>query len=287
MSSPGLNEMLVGATGSGKTYSLRTLVDAGLEVFVIATEPGIASSLGDIPPERLHWHYVAPANPGLSSLMDSARKINTMSMKGLANLTDINKAKYGQFLEVLSALANFKCDRTGEEYGSVETWDTSRAIVVDSLTGLNLMAMDLVVGAKPVKSMGDWGIAMDNLERLITMLCTGVRCHFVLTAHLEREQDVITGAIMLMASTLGKKLGPKIPRFFDDVIQCIRLDDGTWGWATQTLNVDTKTRNLPYNTKLTPSFEPVIHSWLTKGGVIPQPQPEETETLPRAVPSQS
>ena len=36
---PGVNEMLVGATGSGKTYAIRTLVDAGLEVFVVATEP--------------------------------------------------------------------------------------------------------------------------------------------------------------------------------------------------------------------------------------------------------
>ena len=271
MSNPGLNEMLVGATGSGKTYALRTLVDAGLEVFVVATEPGIASSLGDVPSDKLHWHYVAPANPGLASLLDSAKKINTMSMKGLANLTDINKAKYGQFLDVLSSLANFTCDRTGEEFGSVETWDTSRVIVIDSLTGLNLMAMDLVVGAKPVKSMADWGIAMDNLERLITMLCTGVRAHFILTAHLEREQDEISGAIKLMASTLGKKLGPKLPRFFDDVIQAIRTEDGGWGWATQTLNVDTKVRNLPYQTKLPPSFVPVVESWKSKGGVIPQP----------------
>lgn len=264
---PGLNEMLVGATGTGKTYALRTLLDAGLEVFILATEPGIASTLGDTDPERMHWHYIAPAAPGLDSLLDSATKINTMSMKGLANMTDINKSKYSQFLEVLTTLANFKDDRTGKEYGSVESWDTDRVIVIDSLSGLNVMAMDLVVGAKPVKSMSDWGIAMDNLERLIMTLCTAVRAHFILTAHLEREQDEVTGAIKLMAGTLGKKLGPRLPRFFDDVIQCTKSDDGkTWLWATQTLNVDTKTRNLPYSEKIIPTFKPVIETWRAKAG---------------------
>lgn len=267
MSSPGVNELLVGATGTGKTYCLRTLIDAGLDVFVLATEPGVASSLGDLPKDRVHWHYVAPANPGLASLLDSARKVNQMSMKSLANLSDINKAKYGQFLDVLSTLANFTCDRTGQSYGSIESWGTDRVIVIDSLSGLNVMAMDLIVGAKPVKAMSDWAIAMDNLERLIMMLCTGVRAHFVLTAHLEREQDEVSGAIKLMASTLGRKLGPKIPRFFDDVIQCDRTAEG-WIWATSTLNVDTKARNLEWGTKLVPSFVQVIDSWKAKGGKI-------------------
>ena len=267
MSNPGLNEMLVGATGTGKTYCLRTLLDAGLEVFVLSTEPGIASSLGDTDPERLHWHYIAPANPGLASLLDSAKKINTMSLKGLSNLTDINKAKYGQFLDVLSSLANFKCDRTGKEYGSVEGWDTDRVIVVDSLSGLSIMAMDLVVGAKPIKSMADWGISVDNLERLLTMLCTSTRAHFVLISHLEREQDEVTGGIQLVASTLGKKLGPKLSRYYDDVIQC-KQNEGKFFWATTANNVDLKARNLPLSTNLPPTFGPAVTAWKEKGGVI-------------------
>lgn len=282
MSTPGVNEMLVGATGSGKTYALRTLLDAGLEVFVLATEPGISASLGDTPSDRLHWHYIAPGSPGLEAMMDSANKINTMSLKSLSQLTDINKRKYHQFYDALSTLNNFKCDRTGKEYGSIETWGPDRVIVVDSLSGLNLMAMDLVVGSKPIKSPGDWGIAMDSLERLIVMLCTATRCHFVLTAHLERAHDEMTGGTKLLPSTLGAKLGPKVPRFFDDVIQCIYDTDGKWIWATQTLNVDTKARNLPYALKLPPSFVPVIESWKKKGGVI-QPQPQETETATEAV----
>jgi predicted ATPase len=40
--------MLLGASGSGKTYSIRTLLDAGLEVFVLFTEPGM-EVLADCP----------------------------------------------------------------------------------------------------------------------------------------------------------------------------------------------------------------------------------------------
>lgn len=276
MSTPGVNTMLVGATGTGKTYCLRTLLDAGLEVFVLATEPGIASSLGDTDPERLHWHYVAPATPGFDALLDSARKINTMSFDMLTKLKEINKAKYSQYYEVLTTLANFKCDRTGREYGSVDSWDTGRVIVVDSLSGLNVMAMDLVVGSKPVKAPGDWGVAMDNLERLIMTLCTGTTCHFVITAHLEREQDEVTGGIQLMASTLGKKLAPKIPRFFDDVVQCKREAD-QFSWSTMTMNVDLKARNLPIQDKLSPDFTQIITAWKSKGGVIPAATVPETE----------
>ena len=38
---------------------------------------------------------------------------------------------------------DFTCDRCGESFGDVSTWNTDRAIVVDSLSGLNIMAMDL------------------------------------------------------------------------------------------------------------------------------------------------
>ena len=78
-SSPGANVLLMGETGSGKTYCIRTLIECGITPFVIATEPGIADTLGDIPPDQLHWHYVAPAMVPWSALIETATKINTLS----------------------------------------------------------------------------------------------------------------------------------------------------------------------------------------------------------------
>lgn len=256
---PGVNVMLCGTTGTGKTHSIRTLVEAGFEVFVLFTEPGM-EVLSDIPTDKLHWKYIAPSAPDFTDMIASATKINTMSFEALTKLPDINKRNYTEFIDVLTCLSNFKCDRTGESFGAVDSWDQSRVLVVDSLTGLSIMAMNLVAGSKPVKSMADWGVAIDNLERLITKLCVDTSCHFVLLAHLEREVDEVTGGTSLMASTLGRKLAPKLPRFFSDVIQAKRNVD-KFIWSTAATNVDLKARNIPISDNLPPTFGPLIAEW--------------------------
>lgn len=256
---PGVKEMLCGATGSGKTHAIRTLVEAGLEVFVLFTEPGM-EVLADVPSDKLHWHYIPPASPDFADMITSAEKINTMSFEMLTKLPDINKKKYHEFVDVLVCLSNFTDDRTGQTYGAVDDWDSSRVLVLDSLTGLSLMAMNLVTGSKPVKSLADWGVAIDNLERLLVKLCVDTKCHFVLISHLERETDEITGGTSLMASTLGRKLAPKLPRYFSDVIHVVRRAD-KFLWSTVTTNVDLKARNIKLADNLAPSFVPIIEAW--------------------------
>lgn len=251
--------MLLGESGTGKTHAVRTLVEAGLEVFVVFTEPGM-EVLADVPKEKLHWHYIAPSAPDWDDLISSATKINTMSFDALTKLPDINKRKYTEFIDLLTTLSDFKDDRTGQSYGAVDSWDSSRVLVVDSLSGLNIMAMNLIAGSKPVKTMGDWQIAVDNLERLLMKLTVDLRCHFVLTAHLERETDEVTGGTTLVSSTLGRKLGPKLPRFFSEVIHVKRQGE-KFSWSTATSNVATKNRYLSIADNLPPSFVPIIASW--------------------------
>lgn len=261
----GLNILLMGESGSGKTYSLRTLVDAGLELFVIQTEPG-GTVLEDLPHDKYHRHYIKPAAQGWDAMIDSATKLNTLSMKALANMDGINKQQHAQFIEVLKALNNFHCDRCDKDFGDVSTWDSSRALVIDSLSGLNIMAMDLIAGSKPVKAIPDWGMAMDNLSRLITKLTTDTKAHFILTAHLEPEKDETTGRIVNMPATLGKKLAPQIPRFFDDTINTVR-EGSSFRWSTSTPNTALKARDLPINDNLPPTFVQIMNNWREKYGV--------------------
>lgn len=253
----GTNTLLLGPTGTGKTYSLRTFLDAGVTPFILSTEPGIESTLGDLPPETIHWHYIPPASVDWADLIDSAKKINTFDLKTLSGLSDINKRKYGQFMEVLAQCNNFHCQRCNQDFGDVSSWGPDRAFIVDSLSGLNIMAMNLVVGSKPVKAMADWGIAMDNLERLITKLTTDTSCYFVLTSHVERETDEITGGTSIMVSTLGRKLAPKLPRFFDDVVLCVK-EGKDFSWSTTAHGVDLKNRNLPLSAKIPPTFKAIV-----------------------------
>jgi hypothetical protein len=130
--------------------------------------------------------------------------------------------------------------------------------------------MNLVAGHKPFKAIPDWGAAMDQIERFITKMVVGTRCTIVMTAHPERESDEITGASFVMASTLGKKLAPRIPRNFSDVIFTKRLQDQFF-WSTTEVGIDLKTRNLPFSDKLQPSFGPLMATWKARVGAQ-QPQ---------------
>jgi len=263
---PGPNVLLLGASGTGKTTSIKTLVAKGITPFCIFTEPGF-EVLSGIPADKLHWHYIPPANTAWESMIDSATKINQLSFESLTKLTDINKRGYGQFIDLLRALNNFKCDRDGKEYGDVCKWGTDRAIVLDSLSGVNIMAMNLVVGSKPVKHQGDWGVAMDNLERLIQKLCTDTQSTFVLIAHAEREVDEVMGGSKIMAATLGRKLAPRLPRFFSDVVLADK-QGAKFTWSTAAVGADLKARNLPIADGLVPDFGPIIESWQRSGGTI-------------------
>lgn len=266
---PGAAILLIGPSGTGKTYSISTLVEAGLEVFVIGTEKKHMESLLDamrdrkLPLEKLHWQTIAPYNPSWEAMIKSANLINTLSFKSLTELEGIEKSSHGQFIQLLQALSNFKDERTGASFGPVEKWGPDRALVIDGLSGLNIMAMDLVAGSKPVKSQANWGVAMEAEERLINTLTSATSCFFVLIGHVEREYDEISGGVTVQVGALGRKLAPKLPRFFSEVVLAKR-EGNEFFWSTATTGYDLKRRTLPLSEKITPSFVPLIKAWQSR-----------------------
>lgn len=268
---PGWNMLLMGPTGTGKTYSIRTLVDAGITPFCIFTEPGF-EVLGDIPPEKLHWRYIKPADQPWQAMIDNAEKLNSLSFKTLADMAPTDKRQFHQFVDLLSALNNYTCDRDGKTYGDVCQWNTDRALVIDGLSGVSIMAMRLWVGSKSLLNQGDWGVAMTNLESFVQKLCMDTQCNMVLIAHSERELDEVSGGSKIMVSTLGRKLAPKIPRYFSDVVMAVR-DGNKFSWSTAVSGADLKARNLPIADGLAPTFAPVVQSWKSRGGLILETKP--------------
>lgn len=270
---PGLNCLLMGPAGTGKTHAIGTLVDAGIEVFYVALEPGLESLLGywvdrGLPvPANLHWHIVKGPDASFAELLDTATKINTMSLEMLSKLQDTNRSKYNQFRSLYEVLNNFVDQRTGQAYGPVDKFDTTRAVAIDGLTGVNTASMLSVIGGKPVRSMPDWGLAQQQVETLLNKLCNNMRCHFILLAHVEREKDEVLGGIKLMVSTLGNKLAPKIPAMFSDVILTVREGD-KWKWDTANPMADLKTRNLAVSQNLPPSFKPILDKWRARDAAI-------------------
>jgi len=268
---PGVNVLLIGPSGTGKTTAIKTLIDCGITPFCVFTEPGF-EVLGDIPPDKLHWHYVAPATTGWASMIGMAEKVNMLSLKSLSDMVDSDKSKYNQFVSFLKVFNNYTCQREGKTYGDVCSWGTDRALVVDTLTGINTMAMGAVVGGKPVRNQSDWGIAQNLVEAWFQKLCSDTRCHFIVMAHAEREVDMVSGQTKVMASTLGKALAPKLPRLFSDVVLAVK-DADKFSWSTAATGVDLKARNLEIKDNLPPDFGPIIASWKKRGGTIEAAKP--------------
>lgn len=258
--------LLEGASGAGKTSSIVTLLQAGLHVFVIGTEPGFVDSLLDrcrdlkIPIDRLHWMTVLPATEGWEALDEMTRVIGTMDFEGVSKLKGIGKDKTRiPATKFLSALKDFVCERDGQSYGSFTLWDDTCALCIDSLSGLSIISWYLTVGNKPTAAPGEWNIAMNYIEALLMKINSDRQCYFVLTAHVEKEMDEILGVNKIMTSTLGRKLAPKIPRFFSEVVYAQRTTQAPqFRWSTIDSNADLKNRVLPISNVLPPTFVPVV-----------------------------
>lgn len=267
---PGFNVLLMGPTGTGKTHILGTLVETGLEVFYIALEPGMESLLGYWTdkgkpiPDNLHWKSLKTSETSfLTTMMESAKKINTMSNEMLQKLQDPQKSQHNGFIKLLETLNNFVDERTGEVFGPVDKWGVDRVLVIDALTGINNAALSLVVGGKPIKSLVDWGVGMDTVEKLLRSLTSDCRCHFVLLSHIEREVDPVLGGTKISVGTLGTKLASKIPPMFSDVILAKR-ELASYYWSTADASADLKTRNLPLAEKIAPSFKTIYDKWKSR-----------------------
>jgi hypothetical protein len=268
---PGFKVIIMGPTGTGKTTSLGTLVDAGLELFTIFTESngpqalaGYWTDRGKPIPPTCHWHYIRPKASPLDAMIATAGQVSTYDYASLAKVTDSKRSQMNQYIDVLKAIKDFPDDRDGKTYGDVTTWGTDRVFAVDSLTGLNELVMTLVVGSKPVRAPPDWGVAQNMEAGLLHLLTTGSNCHFVLIGHVDRQQDSLD-QVKLTIKAPGKALAPEIPLKFSDVILAKRA--GTkWTWSTADSQADVTGRNVPIADNLEPSFAQIITKWRSRAG---------------------
>lgn len=274
---PAPNIFLMGEQGSGKTKAIETLINSGIEVFMVATEPGYLDVLGHIPSDKLHWHYIPSYGPPIErgtstvktfdALKSAAKLIQTNDMEAIKKMPGQGRGKYNQFFDLIECLNNYKDDRTGTVYGDTANLTSNQAIFIDGLSGINNMVCRMTVGDKPCMSWPEFEASQFCVEQFINTMAQGMKCWFILTAHIERENDPITGMLKLMPSTIGKALPPKITKFFSEVIMCKRvLNNGKseFIWDNLTTDATVKFRNIPQAANHKPDFAPIKANWEAK-----------------------
>jgi hypothetical protein len=279
----------MGPPGSGKTDALTTFIEAGIELFVIVTEPDGAASLIDAIARRkldlskLHWATCIPTTMGWEALEDMTKTIGSMGFDQIQNIkSGIGKTHTREpAMKLLSLFKNFVDDRTGTSYGPVDKWENSRALAIDSLSGLSLLSLMLAIGYKPAAHQGEWGVSQNFIEQLLNKISGDRRCFFALNAHVERETNELTGATQVMVSTLGRKLPPKIPRFFSEVVlskRTVAANTATFTWSTVDMQADLKNRSLPLSPTLQPSYVPIVRAYQKRLELAKAPPQADAKT---------
>jgi len=265
---------IMGLGGTGKTYSLGTLVDwaakNNYEVAVLFTEAGLETLLGywkdrGLPvPECLYYHQQTTRPISLKSMLKAAESVGKLSYDAITKMTDPDRGgDNNAFWKILGSCADFPDDRTGKMLGPVDAFPLNRIFAIDSLTELSNAAFKMQIGARPTASPGDYGIAQNALMNFLRLCTQGIDCPFVLTAHVDRETDAVTQSTKIMIKAIGKALATEIPTLFSDVIYAVREADKFW-WDTAAYGVDVKTRSLGYRSKIDPNFGQIFDLWLKR-----------------------
>ncbi len=259
-SDPGPNILLMGESGSGKTYSIRSLVSSGIEVRGIFTEPRYAP-LRDIPcSDGCHIATNFPTSGSWDTMLLQANNLTDHTWEQNVKMTDKKKRLHRSFISLIELMHNYKCLRCGEEFGDVSEWPNNVALVLDSLSGVSKMCMQMVVGTHSIISQPQWGAMMGQQLQLVDKCCYETTCWFILTAHLERLVDNVQGGTVIQVNALGQKNAPNIPNNFDDVILTRKSGD-KFTWSTAATGVATKPTYLSLNDALAPDFQPLVQAW--------------------------
>ena len=270
--------LLEGPSGSGKTHSLGTLVDWAakqtppIPVHVVFTENGLETLLGfwtkrKVPvPPNLRWHVIRTSAITMEALIAGAVQTGRLTMDTLFKSIDPDRHKNNPWENFLRCFSDLPDDRTGEKCGNIGAWGARTVLVNDSLSETANACMRMVTGSKTSASLPEYGVAQGNLINWLRYMTQSFQGTFVMTAHVQRQMNEVTGSQQLMTKAIGKAMADDIPPLFSETIYTVR-EGSNWYWDTAAAGVDTKTRYLPIQSKIPPNFALIMDQWLERSKV--------------------
>jgi hypothetical protein len=195
--------LVLGHSGAGKTALLATLAK-DYKLFIADFDNGL---------DILEDEKVLP--PELHPRVRYKTFYNkTQMISGKAILTSSALSEFEASL--------YKWVDGAENLGNIYSWGPDVVFCLDSLTFLgkhcldHVMALESKLGQKP--SYPQWGAAMDAQEKFLELLYNpAVKCNVVVISHIIPGNDEM-GMPGLFPSALGKKLPPKIGRYFNNMV---------------------------------------------------------------------
>lgn len=194
--------LYVGDSGSGKTGSLISLLEAGYTIRMLDLDNNADSLL------QLCRHI----NP---KLLDQLDIISVRDKFRASQLTGLEVA--GQPKAWVDAL---KFLNKWDDGTSINDWDDKTIFVLDTLTSAGRAAFHWARGMNPSsKDPRQWYAAgQDSLKTMLELLTSPeFNCHILVLSHIdlvERDDGTTKG----YASSLGKALGPQLAKVFPTLI---------------------------------------------------------------------
>ena len=201
LSSAFVKLLFIGNSGAGKTGALAPLVKAGYKLRIIDLDAGLDALV----------NHVKEIDPKLLS------SIQFQSFRDKVKMTPSGPAVIGSpkaYVQTLNALEKWPDDGSDPA-----KWGTDTILVIDSLTNLGRAAFQWAKAANPTsKDPRQWyKTAQDLLEDLIANVTSDAfETNVIIISHVEIVET--NGTIKGFASSIGKALGPKIPRFFNTLL---------------------------------------------------------------------
>lgn len=207
--------LFMGNSGSGKTGALAALALAGYEVVIADFDNGL-----DVIREQ------AKVNPKVA---------DNIYYQPFQDQFEGGALGFGP-KGLPSAFTNFtvwmnNAKGNGYDFGPVTSWGPKRILVIDSLTHCCNAAMRwvLAMAGRSFKNpeIQDWGNAMNKIELLMaTLYSDAVKCNVIINAHIDYITLEGTGMISGLPTSLGNKLSPKIPSYFNTLVYAKTVGSG-------------------------------------------------------------
>jgi len=202
--------LLIGDSGSGKTGALASLVKAGYNLRILDFDNGLDLLVN-----------VLRREPNAEELLKRVTYVTlTDKMKAVAG-NMIPEGMPQAFSKAMNLLTNWKT--LDEDLGPVTSWGPQDILVVDSLTFCShscFRFVDVSFGYKDPRQT--YGEAQKRIESMLAMLYSeSVKCNVVINSHITLIEKAGTGGLMKgYPTSIGIALSPRIPSYFNTVLQC-------------------------------------------------------------------